>query len=78
MARKPYTTEEKAQIVVRGETRLGQQHFFGVSTVVASVKVLQTLEEKVEKAEENFHNMYITLFAQAIANLKSGQDLKRI
>lgn len=78
MARKPYTEVEKATIVAKGEARLGQQHFFGVSKAIAPIEVLQTLEEKVEEAEENFHKMYTTLFAKAVANLKSSQDLKRI
>jgi hypothetical protein len=79
MNRKPYTVEEKAVIVARGEAKLGKQHFFGhVTEPIAPVTVLQTLEEKVEDEEAKFHAMYTDLFAKAIVNLRNGQDLRGI
>ena len=77
MAHKPYTAAEKARIVAKGEARLGNQHFIGVIEVPV-IEVLETLEQKIEKSEEKFHAMYTHAFAKAIANLKSGQDLRRI
>lgn len=77
MERKPYTAEEKARIVARGEARLGKQHFFGHTTEpIAPVRVLQTLEEKVEDEEAKFHAMYTDLFAKAVSSLQDGRDLR--
>ena len=69
---------EKSRIVAKCETRLGVQYFFSPIKVVPSVQVLQILEQKIETAEEKFHKMYTHLFAKAIANIKSSQDLQRI
>jgi len=76
MVRQPYTAAAKARIVAKGEARLGVQHFFGVNEIVPAVEVLETLEQKVEKAEEKFHAMYTELFAKAVANLRISQELR--
>ena len=78
MAHKLYTVAEKARIVARGESRLGVQHFVGVTEVVPAVQLIETLEQKVERAEEKFHALYTQAFAKAIINLRSSKDLWRI
>jgi hypothetical protein len=78
MAKQPYTAAEKARIVAKGEARLGAQHFIGLTEIIPATQVLETLEKKVEDAESKFHAMYVDLFAKAVANLKSSQDLRRI
>jgi hypothetical protein len=76
MAHKPYTAAEKARIVAKGEARLGNQHFIGMTEVVPEVQVLETSEQKAEKAQAKFHAMYTDLFAKAITNLQDGRDLR--
>jgi hypothetical protein len=77
MNRKPYTAEERARIIEKGELRLGKQHFFGhTSESIVPVKVLKTLEQKIEDEEEKFHAMYIDLFAKAVSNLQNYQNLR--
>jgi hypothetical protein len=78
MVKKPYTAEEKARIVAKGEARLGKQHFFGFGEVAPAVKVLETLEQRVEDAEDKFHAIYTQAFAKAIINLQSSQNLGRV
>ena len=78
MNHKPYTAEEKARIVAKGEARLGAHYFIGTTEKVVTSQVLETLEQKIEDAEDKFHKMYTHLFAKAIANLRSSQDLQRI
>ena len=78
MVRQPYTAAEKARIVAKGEARLGKQHFFGVNEVIPAVRVLETLEQKVEDAEDKFHTLYTQAFAKAVANLRNSQDLRRL
>jgi len=81
MEKKPYTAAEKARIVAKGEARLGIHNFFdGTKTIPVgkAVRTIEILEHKVENAEDMFHKMYTELFAKAVANLRSSQNLRRI
>jgi hypothetical protein len=71
-------TTEKARIVAKGEARLGQQYFFGYSGKNSGKQIFQTVDQLLETEQEKFHAMYTNLFAKAVANLKSSQNLKRI
>jgi hypothetical protein len=77
MHKRPYTAAEKAAIVAKGEARLGVQHFFGHTPVVSTPKSVVALETAIEDAENKFHEQYTVLFAKAIANLRTGKDVRR-
>jgi hypothetical protein len=76
MVRQPYTAAEKERIVAKGEARLGLQHFIGHSAVVSTQKSVVSLENAIVDAEDKLHFEYTELFAKAVANLRTSQELR--
>jgi hypothetical protein len=71
--KKPYTKEEFAAVVARGEARLGTQHFFSPVVAVKTVEVVQVVEQFAHAADCTctvcFHVKLDALVAKTQENL---------